>query len=163
MYFISAEEQGNMGHKANIVIESPFLIASCVLHFWKAWSSGGWADQSSACFFFLCLITRVNFSTCQVHGGLWNFKAISMLCEDHSHTLDFWVHPEMNKSWSRRKLQLKNPNLMLAILYLASCDFKQELGLEVVHTWSGDQQKEKKKVSVEHVFLPGQQTDIYWP
>lgn len=111
MYFSSAEEWENVGHKDNIVIESPFLIPSCVLHFWKAWSSGGWADQSSACFFFRCLVTLVNFSTCQVHGGLWNFKANSMLHGDASDMLDFWVHPEMNKSWSHRKLQLKNPNL----------------------------------------------------
>lgn len=31
MYFSSAEEWGNVGHKDNIVIESPFLIPSCVL------------------------------------------------------------------------------------------------------------------------------------
>lgn len=41
MYFSSAEEWGNMGHKDNIVIESPFLIPNCVLHFRKARSSGG--------------------------------------------------------------------------------------------------------------------------
>lgn len=56
---------------------------------------------------------------------------------------------------------------MLEILYLSLCDFKQESGLEMVHTWIEDQQKEKKKkkkeVSVEHVSLPGQQTGIYWP
>lgn len=50
---------------------------------------------------------------------------------------------------------------MLEILYLGSCDFKQESELVVVHTWIGDSKsKKKKKVSVEYVSLLGQLTDI---
>lgn len=33
---------------------------------------------------------------------------------------------------------------MLEMLYPGSCDCKQESGLEVAHTSTGDQQKEKK-------------------
>lgn len=50
---------------------------------------------------------------------------------------------------------------MLEILYLGSCDFKQESELVVVHTWIGDSKSKKKKKGICGICVSSRAADWY--